>query len=864
MSGLMQGISIGFFHTTIVLALAWMLCRCWTPFRQGQATGLVRGVTIAAFALVVAAFLPVPDYTVATLRGIAPQPPRALPDAISESPVEPAAWANGAGVGLNLSALQFIRDGAVLTESTNGVRTKSPVADWFLPALTAISVFLIARQLMGLWSLIWLCRNSVPIDDERCRTELEQLLRQTKSRAVQLKSTSLIGSAATTGWLHPVILLPTDHATWSRAELRAALAHELAHIQHGDFAWRMVAGLYAAVHFCNPLAHWLRNRVILEQELSADRVASSLVGGRRAYARALSQLAIRADGSQPNAYYPGLLSVTPTNLLRRIEMLRAKEGSSTPRKDRLYWSLGVATLVLTTIATTGLRVSAEKTAPGPVTESAGSSVTAFDPGQLVLAEQGVFLVRPSILVGEEMGIYSPLLRQTITTHLKELGMPELALDKIELVAGDIRGEVRHTGKTIEPGDEGHEHALILGSSGIIVRLHEPQDLVARIHELFPHAEVLDDSKQLFLLQAMPIMGPGRPRIRVLNDRTLALSFSAAGHKWIASCNEHTRKEHAWHAAWKAIDTGAVTVMIDKHGIEWPPTLKTWPQTVQNVLENTDFLGVGFSPQKSMALTIDTTLKADVSATTKSSIANDMQTALKETTKSGEGKFLAEWLDRMVVVLSEDRIRMLGPIAFPIKDVEHDVADRSETPDEDLPARPIRISSKLVEIDVKKLQNLGVDYLSVDEVATDETGTFSTSEIAHSLFLYMNKNPQASLALIDRMCGKGTHGELGKIVAAPVLTTLADRPASFRIDNESIRFVPKCRDGSPFISLDMEFNGSVEWKTTELTRPGKTHFLPVPSKANGSETRFVLVLQTEFADDVPATARRSDNPDRENR
>ena len=107
-------------------------------------------------------------------------------------------------------------------------------------------------------------------------------------------------------------------------------------------------------------------------------------------------------------------------------MLRAKDGSAVRLNDRLFWSLGVALMVMTTIATTGLRVSAEKTSAA-IGNEVESTVTPFDPSQIPFAEHGVFAIRPSMLVGDQMGPYGPLLRQLCTDTFESMEVPDLSL-----------------------------------------------------------------------------------------------------------------------------------------------------------------------------------------------------------------------------------------------------------------------------------------------------------------------------------------------------------------------------------------------------------------------------------------------------
>ena len=710
-------------------------------------------------------------------------------------------------------------------------------------------------------SLFWLCHSSTPVSDERCQAELERIATKLNCLNVELRSTNLLRSAGTAGWFRPLIFLPDDFETYTDEELRAVLAHELAHVDQGDFAWRLLVGLYAAVHYCNPLAHWLRARLILEQELLADRIASEVIGNRLSYAQTLSRLAIRADAAKPNLFHTGLLSVTSTNLLRRIEMLRAKDGSA-PRSVVLL-SLGVTLMILTTIAATGLRASAETTgaAVTAVKDGIRSDVTPFDVRQLPFSQQGAFVVRPSMLLGKQMGSYGPLVRAWFSGYLEHMGLGDVSLDKIEFVAGGFRAQVHHMGKTIEPGDEGHEHQLSLDSHCVLIRLHEPQDLVARIKELFPNAEVIDKSKRLFLLPTIYPIGPRRFRLKVVNDRNLAVSFTKKGHEWIADYDSYPKEEHPWEQQWRSADKGAVTVLFDETAMSWPKTMKTWPSSVRTLFDKTDFLSVALSPGETFVdadgattfpqLNCNATLKENV-RTDQSKVA-DLITeiaALFSGVDEPQTEFIAQWLRRSKVSLSRRTVGLSGSIVFPIGSNETEVAAvKAETvPDPE----SIQLHFKLVEFDVKKLQGLNIDFLSADEVAADTSGKFSTTEVAYALISCMARNPKASLALIEKTCGKGKLGEIGQILAEPVLTTVSDRPAgSGWDDGNRVRFVPRLHhhpDAIQRVTVKLELSGELDWKTELTTRPGTTSFLPLPWTNGENDMRRMLVWRTEVPND----------------
>lgn len=181
------------------------------------------------------------------------------------------------------------------------------------------------------WGLLCVHRLSVKsraVDDANVRRCVDPLAaRLGVQRSVALKESEGLNTPATIGWRRPTILLPSAWREWSADELRAALAHELAHISAHDFVGWVLARFSLALHFYNPLLHWLAGRLHLEQELAADEAAAAALGNRPDYLRSLASLAL----ATPPQAVPGLLrTFVPTRslLLKRVESLR----DSLPRR----------------------------------------------------------------------------------------------------------------------------------------------------------------------------------------------------------------------------------------------------------------------------------------------------------------------------------------------------------------------------------------------------------------------------------------------------------------------------------------------------------------------------------------------------
>ena len=316
------------------------------------------------------------------------------------------------------------------------------------------------------------------------------------------------------------------------------------------------------------------------------------------------------------------------------------------------------------------------------------------------------------------------------------------------------------------------------------------------------------------------------------------------------------------------------MLFDETAMSWPKTMKTWPSPVRTLFDKTDFLSVALSPGNTyvdangsttfMQLNFDATLKENVK-TDETKVAG-LIAGITAMLSGGEPQddFIAQWLKGSKVSLSGRTVGLSGPIVFPVGSNETSIA--AAEPEVAPDPESVQLHFKLVEFDVKKLQELNIDFLNADEVATDTSGKFSTTEVAYALISSMNRNSDASLALIDKMCGKGKPGKIGQILAEPVLTTVVDRPAGFVWGGNKLRCVPRVHhrpDADPIVVVNLEFSGELDWKTDITTsRPGVTNFLPIPSKNSESGTRSFLVLGAELVSGkppapvvAPQTARR---------
>jgi len=191
----------------------------------------------------------------------------------------------------------------------------SILPSWLLPSLW-LGGFLVAVTRLGLSALglsRWR-RRSTPLGQAAPGVEL-RLLR------------GLHGPVAA-GVLRPVVFVPETWTSLDEATRHTILLHELAHHRHRDPLLRWLAAFTAAVHWFNPLVHWMTRRLALQCEHACDRHV--VAAGIRAdhYAELLCRFATAR--ALPVA---GLAMAETSSLENRVRHLM------TPRHNRGFFTL---------------------------------------------------------------------------------------------------------------------------------------------------------------------------------------------------------------------------------------------------------------------------------------------------------------------------------------------------------------------------------------------------------------------------------------------------------------------------------------------------------------------------------------------
>ena len=154
-------------------------------------------------------------------------------------------------------------------------------------------------------------------------------------------TTDRVESPLTYGLVRPVVLLPRN-AQWSTAERDAALAHEMAHVQRGDWAVHVAVWAICALFWFQPLAWLARRELGREAEHAADDLALAQGIRPSAYAQLLMSVATGFDQVA--------LGVGTSDLSRRVTAVLAPERSRSARR----WPILFGSLLLAALLVPGL------------------------------------------------------------------------------------------------------------------------------------------------------------------------------------------------------------------------------------------------------------------------------------------------------------------------------------------------------------------------------------------------------------------------------------------------------------------------------------------------------------------------------
>jgi beta-lactamase regulating signal transducer with metallopeptidase domain len=497
----------------------------------------------------------------------------------------------------------------------------------------------LAYLLLGLLSVRALRRRSRPIHDAGLLALLESLRNQLSARSsADLRESPDIGSAATIGWRKPLVLLPQDWRSWSANELRAVVAHELAHIHRRDYAIWLFARLSVALHFYNPLVHWLANQLQLQQELAADVVSAHSVGGIKAYLQAVARLALRQDRWLRCWPARAFLAAGGT-WKRRIAMLQTANTVRDTGCPRWVQAIVVASLAIVGLGVAVLRVPAQTTPnptnhsvagqPRPAADKSSTSPAPFNLAYIPTGSHGFYGIRPAALFRRPD---SERLKDAINFNLKEgfekmelhggLGAP---VEEIEQLTGLI--------KIVSQPNGEHKHALL--ASLTYVRIAHDYDWKRQLYTWSPQMAEVSYRGQIYYkapkgLLAFLDMGP-EVCFLIPDGRSIVCGAEGMIRKIIED-GPRPASDFAWAKDWSKVEKGWLAIAIDNRDGHWAKDINTegeTPRPITPALEQVKSIVAGQSGDEGLSFDIygacsdgETAEKALKSITTFFQVARD--------------------------------------------------------------------------------------------------------------------------------------------------------------------------------------------------------------------------------------------------
>ena len=329
------------------------------------------------------------------------RPDRGSPEAIAaraptgEIDARPASSpvAGIAGVTNLVLASRRAEPGPPVPDEGRGSPGDVRAVEWFGWIWLAGVLVLTARLIRGTMSLAVLVQRSADVPesiDRECRAIADGL---GCVGAVPVRRSEHVMTPCLTGIWRPILLLPDRECRdIERDDLRAILAHELAHAQNRDLPWNLAAHLATILLWFHPLAWKIRAAHAAAcdavSDAVSDAVAADLVGDIASYGRTLARLAVRAACPPPSQ---GLaMAARASDVRRRLDALNRKVFRTPLSWRRVTLATVVASPLPVLIGGFGVTRAEQDPASGPRLQPAKAEATATpqEPPSHAVADQG--------------------------------------------------------------------------------------------------------------------------------------------------------------------------------------------------------------------------------------------------------------------------------------------------------------------------------------------------------------------------------------------------------------------------------------------------------------------------------------------
>jgi len=205
----------------------------------------------------------------------------------------------------------------------------------------AVGVVVLSVWYLGGWCQLQKLRRigTKAVSDAVAQKTSEFANRLGVHKCVRIAESALVQIPTVIGWLKPVILLPaTALIGLDEMQLKAMIAHELAHIKRCDYLVNIVQTVVEILGFYHPAVWWISRQIRVERENCCDDMAVEVLEDRKEYAKALfSMEAVRAKQLDL------AIAANGGHLQSRIGRL---VGKNAPQHQKSGWIPSVITMIV--------------------------------------------------------------------------------------------------------------------------------------------------------------------------------------------------------------------------------------------------------------------------------------------------------------------------------------------------------------------------------------------------------------------------------------------------------------------------------------------------------------------------------------
>jgi beta-lactamase regulating signal transducer with metallopeptidase domain len=225
-------------------------------------------------------------------------------------------------------------------------------------------LFVGSRLLVGHWRMRRIALGSQAVTTGTVSAVLAVLCEEAGLKAIPLRTSDEVTAPVLYG-LRPAVLLPEGWLDLLSADdIRALLAHEVAHAKRRDLLANLLQRLVEAPLFFHPGAWLASRRITLAREELADAWAVTHVTAPEAYARALASAADRAQRPLPGAVLG--LTEGKSTLLRRVEAIMQRGSLKRMSRPLVVAIVAIGLISAAAFSAVQLRGEAKPTIMPPI------------------------------------------------------------------------------------------------------------------------------------------------------------------------------------------------------------------------------------------------------------------------------------------------------------------------------------------------------------------------------------------------------------------------------------------------------------------------------------------------------------------